>query len=59
MPEVFANGFLNVLKPGGMTSRAVVDRVQRLVRPAKAGHAGTLDPLATGVLVVGVGAVRA
>lgn len=38
-----------------MTSRAVVDRVQRLVRPAKAGHAGTLDPLATGVLVICVG----
>src|SRR5580692_3948023 len=49
------SGLLNVLKPGGMTSRAVVDRVQRLVRPAKAGHAGTLDPLATGVLVVGIG----
>ena len=50
------SGLLNVSKPGGMTSRAVVDRVQRLVRPAKAGHAGTLDPLASGVLVVGVGA---
>jgi tRNA pseudouridine55 synthase len=54
MPSV--SGLLNLLKPGGMTSRAVVDRVQRLVRPDKAGHAGTLDPLATGVLVVGVGA---
>ncbi len=39
-----------------MTSRRVVDVVQRLVRPAKVGHAGTLDPLATGVLVVCVGA---
>ncbi|HEY2412081.1 MAG TPA: tRNA pseudouridine(55) synthase TruB [Pirellulaceae bacterium] len=48
-------GFLNVDKPGGMTSRDVVNRVERLVRPAKCGHAGTLDPLATGVLVVGVG----
>jgi tRNA pseudouridine55 synthase len=38
-----------------MTSRRAVDMVQRLVRPAKAGHAGTLDPLATGVLVVCVG----
>jgi tRNA pseudouridine55 synthase len=47
---------LNVNKPGGMTSRRVVDRVERLVRPAKAGHAGTLDPLATGVLIVCVGA---
>src|SRR5580704_11175661 len=50
------SGLLNVLKSGGMTSRGVVDRVQRLVRPAKAGHAGTLDPLATGVLIVGIGA---
>ena len=42
-------------KPRGMTSRAVVDRVARLVGRAKVGHAGTLDPLATGVLVVCVG----
>jgi tRNA pseudouridine55 synthase len=50
------NGLLNLHKPGGLTSRQVVDRVVRLVRPAKVGHAGTLDPLATGVLVVAVGA---
>lgn len=49
-------GLLNLNKPTGMTSRRVVDVVQRLVRPAKAGHAGTLDPLACGVLVVCVGA---
>jgi len=48
-------GILNIHKPAGKTSRDVVNRVQRLVRPAKAGHAGTLDPLATGVLVVCVG----
>ncbi len=48
-------GLLNINKPTGWTSRDVVNRVQRLVRPAKAGHAGTLDPLATGVLVVCVG----
>lgn len=48
-------GVLNVNKPIGLTSRDVVDRVVRLVRPAKVGHAGTLDPLATGVLVVCVG----
>jgi tRNA pseudouridine55 synthase len=46
---------LNVDKPAGKTSRQVVNHIQRLVRPAKAGHAGTLDPLATGVLVVCVG----
>jgi tRNA pseudouridine55 synthase len=48
-------GVLNVYKPAGLTSRDAVDRVERLVRPAKAGHAGTLDPLATGVLVICVG----
>lgn len=53
MPQPF--GLLNLDKPAGATSRDVVDAVQRLVRPAKAGHAGTLDPLATGVLVVCVG----
>lgn len=48
-------GLLNVNKPQGLTSRAVVNRVQHLVRPEKVGHAGTLDPLATGVLLVCVG----
>jgi tRNA pseudouridine55 synthase len=48
-------GLLNLNKPHGETSRWVVNQVQRIVRPAKAGHAGTLDPLATGVLVVCVG----
>ena len=48
-------GLLNLNKPAGMTSRQAVNVVQRLARPAKAGHAGTLDPLATGVLVVCVG----
>jgi len=48
-------GVINIDKPYDVTSRDVVDHVQRLVRPARAGHAGTLDPLATGVLVVCVG----
>src|SRR4051812_1228792 len=48
-------GVLNVNKPKGVTSRNAVNRVEWLVRPAKAGHAGTLDPLATGVLVICVG----
>jgi tRNA pseudouridine55 synthase len=48
-------GLLNLDKPPGLTSRDVVNRVQRLVKPDKAGHAGTLDPLATGVLVVAIG----
>ncbi|MGE0758586.1 MAG: tRNA pseudouridine(55) synthase TruB [Pirellulaceae bacterium] len=48
-------GLLNVHKPRGITSRDAVNRIQALVRPVKVGHAGTLDPLATGVLVVAVG----
>ena len=48
-------GLLNVDKPAGLTSRDVVNRVQRIARGAKVGHAGTLDPLATGVLVLGLG----
>ncbi len=49
------DGFLCIDKTPGITSRDVVNQVQRLVRPAKVGHAGTLDPLATGVLVVALG----
>jgi len=48
-------GFLNLHKPSGLTSRQVVNIVQRLLRRPKTGHAGTLDPLASGVLVVSVG----
>ncbi len=50
-----SSGLLNLNKPGGWTSRQVVDRVQRITSGAKAGHAGTLDPLASGVLVVCLG----
>jgi tRNA pseudouridine55 synthase len=49
-------GLLILNKPTGMTSREAVDLVERLTRPLRAGHAGTLDPLATGVLVVCIGA---
>ena len=48
-------GVLNLNKPAGMTSRRAVDLVQRLAWRTKCGHAGTLDPLASGVLVVCVG----
>ncbi|NIL98060.1 MAG: tRNA pseudouridine(55) synthase TruB [Planctomycetales bacterium] len=48
-------GLLNINKPAGVTSRKVVDLVQEAVGTDKAGHAGTLDPLATGVIVVCVG----
>lgn len=42
-------------KPSGMTSHDVVSRLRRLAHTRKVGHAGTLDPMATGVLVLGVG----
>ena len=48
-------GLLNLNKPSGITSRDAVDRVSRPLRKVKVGHAGTLDPLASGVLVVAVG----
>ena len=48
-------GVYNINKPSGWSSRDVVNRIVRMVKPVKAGHAGTLDPLATGVLVVCVG----
>lgn len=49
-------GVLPVNKPAGMTSRDVCNRIEKLVRPIKVGHTGTLDPMATGVLLVAVGA---
>ncbi len=49
------NGFLNILKPPGMTSAAVVSVVRRLTGEKRVGHAGTLDPEAAGVLPVMIG----
>lgn len=48
-------GLVVVDKAGGMTSHDVVSRVRRLARTRRVGHGGTLDPMATGVLVIGVG----
>ena len=50
-----SDGLLVVDKPAGMTSHDVVARVRRLAGTRRVGHAGTLDPMATGVLVVGIG----
>ncbi len=50
------NGFLVVDKDGGMTSHDVVAKARRALGTKRVGHAGTLDPMATGVLVLGVGA---
>jgi tRNA pseudouridine55 synthase len=49
------DGILNIDKPAGMTSHDVVGRVRRVLKTKRVGHAGTLDPDATGVLVVAVG----
>jgi tRNA pseudouridine55 synthase len=49
------DGLLLVDKPRGLTSHDAVDRVRRALGVRRVGHAGTLDPLATGLLVLGVG----
>ena len=49
------NGFLNILKPPGMSSAAVVATVKRLTGEKRIGHAGTLDPEAAGVLPIMLG----
>lgn len=49
------NGILNIYKEGGMTSFAVVSRVRKFCSEKRVGHAGTLDPMATGVLPILVG----
>jgi len=48
------SGLVIVDKPGGITSHDVVARIRRLAGTRRVGHAGTLDPMATGVLVIGV-----
>ena len=48
------SGILVVDKPAGVTSHQVVGRVRRLMGTRKVGHAGTLDPMANGVLIVGI-----
>lgn len=47
-------GILIVDKPGGLTSHQVVGRIRRVFATRKVGHAGTLDPMATGVLILGL-----
>jgi len=48
-------GIFNIYKEKGMTSHDVIDELRRITNIKKIGHAGTLDPMATGVLVVGIG----
>lgn len=55
MIDASAGGLLVVDKPPGWTSHDVVARIRRLAGTRRVGHAGTLDPMATGVLVIGIG----
>ena len=48
--RIAINGVLLLDKPGGMTSNAALQKARRLLNAAKAGHTGTLDPMATGLL---------
>jgi tRNA pseudouridine55 synthase len=54
-PDPAPDGIVVVDKPAGWTSHDVVARMRRLAHTRKVGHAGTLDPMATGVLLIGVG----
>jgi tRNA pseudouridine55 synthase len=54
-PATVPSGLVVVDKPAGLTSHDVVARLRRILGTRKVGHAGTLDPMATGVLVCGVG----
>jgi len=49
------NGIIPINKPNGWTSFDVVNKIKHMVKPLKVGHLGTLDPMATGVLLVTVG----
>jgi tRNA pseudouridine55 synthase len=49
------DGWINLDKPAGLTSTQALARVKRALRPQKIGHAGTLDPLATGILPLALG----
>ena len=48
------DGIILINKPQGMTSHDVVNYVRRIMHTKKVGHCGTLGPLATGVLVIGI-----
>jgi tRNA pseudouridine55 synthase len=54
-PPADVEGLLNIDKPLGLTSHDVVDRIRRQTRVRRVGHAGTLDPQASGVLLIGLG----
>lgn len=53
--EISVNGFISVIKPKGWTSNQVLSKIKWLFKTKKAGHGGTLDPFATGVIPVFLG----
>ena len=53
-PSRPTSGLALIDKPAGWTSHQVVGRIRRLAGTRKVGHAGTLDPMATGLLIIGV-----
>ena len=55
MQDSFFEGILLVDKPVGITSHDIVDRLRKKLRMKKIGHAGTLDPLATGLMIMLIG----
>ena len=54
MAPASESGIVLIDKPQGWTSHQVVGRMRRLLGTRKVGHAGTLDPMATGLLIIGV-----
>lgn len=55
MNPVIPSGILNIDKPSGITSHDVVDVLRKVLKGTKIGHTGTLDPMATGLLVMCIG----
>ncbi|MCD4657065.1 MAG: RNA-guided pseudouridylation complex pseudouridine synthase subunit Cbf5 [Planctomycetes bacterium] len=55
LKSLIQRGFIVIDKPAGMTSHDVVDRIRKIYGIRKVGHAGTLDPMVTGVLPIGIG----
>ena len=60
MTDLERGGILPIIKPSGMTSHDVVNKIRKIYGTRQVGHTGTLDPMASGVLVILVGrAVKA
>ena len=55
MTKTAIHGWVILDKPSGITSAHAVAKVKRMLRPEKIGHAGTLDPLASGILPLALG----